>query len=621
MSLSSSTVYSDPYNPPFPEAVTADNDDELGSSSTPSGQKTSAQLLLNLVRLVEKEEVEASYHTYMDETVELMNSLIQLYSRRGLLQGNVAKAERILSSSTQTKKGGTRDKKRNSGKRGTDLQINPGQDVLDGGSDATPLPETLIFTALTRVLVESKEAKLTSRPFNTHSDAGLLVALSAELCLAMSQHIQTNQRDGNLCSAAEYELLAQSGKTILAGLVSKIWSLEQPIRNKTSKMAGVSSQRLTKCLSTALFTDDENDVTPVLSCFRAACSLVNLFKTKLSRSTALLSDLKTVAWQFVAFPDQSVQDAAARLLAAVPLAGGIDRKTPSEIWNTGVADILTMLNAIVDAVAPVSKASKKQETSLSAEAGTVLNDWLSFIRQDISDESDRVNTFRLLLRGLVLSFQHFLSRDGYGHTPGILLESRMDIEMILEIVERFLSYPMSAESLFFRTKKRLRDESVDGGLISSRSIAIKVANEVKRLGHEILDCMISSIGGSALLPFSRRIIRMSYASLLTSCSGPVRKVMDPASGVQLEGKKRRWLHLSMALRTMAVQTVHLVAVAFGSDRTAKLDSSERGKDSKSDGEMALTLVAGCLMEQIGAKDVDESTEETWGSLEERVDLV
>lgn len=618
MSVSLSSGYADPYNPPFPNATSV-NDDELESSSNTSGQKTQAQLLLNLVRLVEKEEDEEIYETYMEDTVDLMNSLIGLYSRRGLLQGNVAKAERILSSSTQTMKGGSRDNKRNNSNKkgagwgGRDLQIGSvNSDGQMGGSDAAPLSETLVFTALTRILTDAKDANPTSRAFNTEYDSALLVALSAELCLAMSQHVQTNKQDGNPCSAAEYELLASNGKTILAGMVSKVRSLDQDMKSPTNKA--------TKCLSTT-FMDDEKHITPILSCLRAACSLVNMFGMKLSRSTALLSDLRNVAWQFVATPEPSIQEAAARLLAALPLAGGVDRKLPSDLWSVGVADIGIMLSAIFDAVAPVSKPSNNREASLSKEADDVLQGWLSFLRRDISNEIDRVRTFRLLLRGLVLSFRYFLSRDCHGSTPAILLESKIDIETILEIVERFLSYPMSAESLFFRTKKRLRDEAVDGGLISSRSITTKAANEVKRLGHEILDCLISSVGGSALLPFSRRIIRMSYASLLTSCSGPVRKVVDPANFVQLDGKKRRWLHLSIALRTKAVQTVHLVVVTFGSDRSAKIDSSERGTDSKSDGEMALTLVAGSLMEQIGAKDVDGNAEDTWGSLAERVALV
>ena len=75
------------------------------------------------------------------------------------------------------------------------------------------------------------------------------------------------------------------------------------------------------------------------------------------------------------------------------------------------------------------------------------------------------------------------------------------------------------------------------------------------------------------------------------------------------------------MRTKAVRTVHLVTVAFGSDRTAKVDTTERGEDSKSDGEMAITLVGGCLFEQIGPKDMDACVEETWGQLDERVDLM
>jgi hypothetical protein len=257
----------------------------------------------------------------------------------------------------------------------------------------------------------------------------------------------------------------------------------------------------------------------------------------------------------------------------------------------------------------------------SAESSQVLEEWTSFLRQDISSDQDRAKTFVTMTRGLVLAYQHYLSPDLNGDAALAFLEVKLDVDSILEVVERFMSYPMTSESLFFGTKLRLRDVPVEGGLISPRIMATRVANELKRLGHEVLNILIQSVGGPALLPYARRIIRISYASLLTSCSGHVRKVMDPSSAGQLEGKKRRWLHLSVSLRTRAVESVRIVNVAFGSDRTAKIDSMKGKAESKSDGEMAITLVAGCLMEQIGAKDVEVSIEDNWGTLDERVSLM
>ncbi len=594
------------YNPPFPAAVVQDDEDAS------LNEKNLPQRLLTLVRLVEKNE--STYEKNMEELVELMNSFIALYSRRGLLQGNESKAGRILSSTTQGKKSGSSDRK-NASKKNNDLQINPPED--GEGHSEVPLSEGLIFTALARIFADSKE----SVNHTIDCDSAILIALAAELCVAMSQHVQTRKDDGNACSMAEYELLAQSGKSILSGLALKIHFLELEMRKHSSQMGGLAASRLEKCLAMSIFLDEDKHVAPILSCLRAACSFVTMFGTKLSRSTALLSDLKCIGWQFISCPEESLQDAAARLLAALPLAGGTDRKTTSELWNVGMTNFVAMFNRLIETVAPVVKTHGKEEITLSEDAEVVLQRWISFLRQDISGDHDRVSTFRSLLRGLAISMQHFLYRDCYGHTSGVFLEALIDIEGILELVERFLSYPMSAESLYFRTKKRLRDETVDGGLISARIIALEVANEMKRLGHDILDCLISSVGGQALLPFARRIIRMSYASLLTTCSGPVRKAMDPASSVQFEGKKRRWLHLSIPLRTKAVRTIQLVAVAFGSDRTAKVDSSDRSADSKSDGELAITLAAGCLIEQIGATDIDQSVEETWGGLDEKVDLM
>lgn len=606
------------YNPPVPLPSVGNDGDTSGGS-----EKEIPQQFLALVRLVEKQD--SRYEVNTEKLVELLNFMISLYSRRGLLQGNVTRAQRILSSSTtagKKKSSNSRDRSHSSNKKSNDLLIHTatvGGEEKEEGSSEEPISEILIFTALARILADSKEDG--ARRSILDADSVLLIALAAELCVAMSQCIQTRNDDGNICSLAEYELLAQSGKPLLSGLVAKVRLLDFSIRKDSSEGGGLTATQLEPCLAMAHFLDEDKHVAPTLSCLRAACSFVTLFGTKLSRSTVLLADLKSIAWQFIACPNHSLQAAAARLLAALPLAGGTDRKTPSELWNIGQTNCIGMLHKLVDTVGPVTTTSGKREYVLSEDADVALQRWIAFLRHDVSADLDRVHTFRWLLQGLVLAFQHSLYRDCFGHTPGLVVEASIDIEMSLELTEKFLSYPMSAESLFFRTKKRLRDEAVEGGLISARTISTEVANEVKRLGHDIMDCLISSIGGPALLPLARRIIRISYAALLTSCSGAVRKIMDPASSVQLEGKKRRWLHLSIPLRAKAVRTVQLVTVAFGSDRTAKVDTSERGDDSKSDGEMAITLVGGCLFEQIGEKEMDNCVEETWGQLDERVDLI
>ena len=64
-------------------------------------------------------------------------------------------------------------------------------------------------------------------------------------------------------------------------------------------------------------------------------------------------------------------------------------------------------------------------------------------------------------------------------------------------------FPSAAETLFFSTKKRLRLEVVQDGLLSSTAVVLEMANLVKFLGHDIMDAAITAAGVS-LLPFARK---------------------------------------------------------------------------------------------------------------------
>jgi hypothetical protein len=607
MALSLSTTKG--FNPPFPVEAPSKEDDSESSSSS---KKNYGQRLLGLVRLLGKNT--DNHDEHMDETVDLMNNLIALYSRRGLLQGDVAKAERVLS----VQKSGTQTKRSKKGSKTNELQVHQGDGNLDTVESSGQQQESLVFTAIIRILNgannddESKERTL-------DTDQALLIALAAEMCVAMSQRIKT-AKESDTCTLAEYEMLAESGKPILTGLVTQLRVIESDIQRDSLALTDVTPKLMKSCLTLASL-DEQKHTIPIHSCLKAAASLVSLFGTKLSRSTVLLSDLKTVAWRFVTLPDDSIQRCAARLLASIPLAGGTDRKTPSELWNVAMVDNVSMLSMILETMAPLNKTSKGSEKEISEESQNVLAGWMSFVREDTSIESVRVISFHLFIRGLTRCFESLLSQDGMGQKANALLEGKLQVESALDVVESFLSYPLSAETAYYKTKKRLRNEAVDGGLISSRAISTQVANQIKLLGHDILDVLLASMGGPALLPFARRITRMSYASLLTSCSGPVRKVMEPTSAVQLEGKKRRWLHLSIPMRTVAITTFKTVTLSFGSDRSGKSSTNNRSSNGRSDGEMAVALVAGCLMEQIGKKDGQNEFDTCWGTCPERVGLV
>eukprot|EP00980_Cylindrotheca_fusiformis_P011720 scaffold2783_cov129-Cylindrotheca_fusiformis.AAC.21 len=409
----------------------------------------------------------------------------------------------------------------------------------------------------------------------------------------------------------------ESGKSLLSGMVGSLRSIEADIRLYTKSTPSHSSIVSERCL-VMMILDHPKHVDPVVSCLKAASSLVSLFGTKLSRSTVLLSDLQRIAWKFLTANEDSIQISAARLIAVLPMAGGTDRMTPSFIWNKSVRDIISMTSAIVHTMAPLNKLSRSSGEGLSEDGRTRLETWVTFVREEISEEDARVLTFHRFLRGLTLCFSSLISRDGLGrHDSFLLVDAKLDVESILEVVENLLAFPLSAETSLYKTKKRLRDEALEGGFISPRAAAILLGNQVKKFGHIVLDSLLQGLGGPKLLPFSTRIIRISYASLLTACSDPLKKVLDPTSGLRLDGKKRRWLHHSIPMRILAVQTVTIVLGLFGNGKREMSTSAS----SRSDTEKAIALATGCLVEELSKfTDFDEK-DSSWGTFQERSTLV
>jgi hypothetical protein len=607
-------------NPPFPENK---GDNDLEPSEMKSGQR-----LLALIRVLEKKTFDlVDYEEKMQDIVSLFNNLIALYSRRGILQGNKTKAERILSTqktSTARERGGSKRNKRGSSHNNGELRIHHDGSTVDGTDSTGFQQESLVLTAVVRVLnAETSNNKSTT----LDDDHALLVALAAELCVAISQYVNTS-KESDSCAHAEYELLSQSGKSILFGIINSLRSLDLDVQRHTKVVTDQSPKMMEKCL-TMTFLDCGKHIDPINSCLKAAASLVGLFGTKLSRSVTILTDLKTIAWRLLTINDDSIQNSAARLIAMIPMAGGTDRKTPSDLWMKSIADVISMLALIMSTVAPVSKARQINidDIDITEQGKAVSKMWIDFVRNDLSQESARVLSFNRFLRGLTLCFRSLLSQDGmnlHAHNYGLsspLSDSKIDVEAILDVIENFVSFSLSAETIFYKTKKRLRNETVDGGLLSPRAVSTLVGNQVKRLGHDIFNCLLESCGGPTLLPFSSRIIRISYASLLTSCSGPLRKVLDPTSAIQLDGKRRKWLHQSVPMRDIAIHTFTIVITLFGSDKRDKLSSSS-SSTRRSDGENAIALVAGCLLEEIGKGDgVDGSDDDTWGTHYERTRLM
>lgn len=590
-------------------------------SSSPESSRIGSDLLAKL-RSLEKSDY--SDPAAFENVVTFLQKLIGVSSRRGLLQGDVAVAEKVLAAGGTSQGTGTGTavgKGGRQGKRGrakdsakNDLVFhneNVGAATEESGSTTTTLDVQLIVSAVTRILgghtAASSESTKAATPL-VGGDKKLVVALAADLSTAICEFIKSQPTPGT-CTIAEYELIASSGKLILAGLAKTIRNLLSDIGHKD----GTAVQAV---------SNHEECVHALVSCLRASASLVGLFGTTLSRSTPVLAALQEVGWDTLTVKDESVTYAAAMLLASLPFAGGADRSVPADLWNTSLADSFASMSTMLKAVAPINKKIAGESTwEVKESTRTVVEAWIGRI-QSASSERDRVQIFLQSMSGLTRFAICLLDRNAVAAVNQTLLTVEVDISLALDLVEMMLSFPVVSESTYYGTKKRLRLEPVESGLLSPASIAGDAANHLKVLGHEILDALLSALGGPMLLPHARRITRVAYASLLTSCSAPLRKVLDPSSAVQLDGKKRRWLHTSIPVRMAAVKTLQETVVAFGVDSSGLSGRSGGLPSSKSstDVSRSIALVGGCLIEQLSPATNSQLELGEWGSLLERTHL-
>lgn len=618
MSFSLLRVGDDGLRPPLPD--TGDNNGSTAKPGQPLNKKNVGQHLLALSRTLEYEYNQqsstsvssAAYKETVAEVEDIMNKLVALYARRGLLQSNSAAAQATLDS--QKVKG--RDKKPKKTSSSGGLQVYRGDVCETSAADSTvQQQEPLVLTAILRILALPGNDTVNREgfPTDTAADVAFLVALACEICISINQGARGSD-NGTVCKIAEHEMLSQLGKSILSGIVSSLRFLYTNLVGKTLATTDYKPEGFVHCLSLIAEGDDSHFMDAIFSCLRAGSSLIGLLGNRFSRNFSLLTDLRALAWRSLALPNQPTQLAAARLLAILQSFGGNGREnTRTDPWSDGVKDTIWILSIALDEVAPLNKAVDFHQMQPSDDAQSTFRNWISFLKDDVDDEGGRAASFLWFMRGLTKLLQAFLCHDSPEHRDlPVRLDARVDVESIFQLLESLLSFPISAETIYLKTKKRLRHEPVEGGILSPTTIATHLAPHLKVLGHQILDCLVSNLGGPVLLPFSRRIYRISYASLLTSCSVRLRKVMDPNAAISLGGKKRRWMQSSVSLRGATIRTVQKVMDILGPD-------SSKSTANESVGEMAAALVCGCLVEQ--ASSFSDNEHENWGSTSERIELV
>ena len=553
----------------------------------------------------------------LEETVEVLQELISVTHRRGLLQGDESVAEKVLalSGSQQGKQGG--NKKQRGSKRGRSTDLTADSIILhtsetDSKATGPTLDGQLIMQGINRIL--SLE-QLSDEKADPCGNMVLLIALAADFCTCVCESI-FSRSSTDPCTIAEYELVALSGKQLLGNLES---SARIVLYRIPEVEGGFRSPKL----------GQEESVYALKAILCACSTLIALFGTKLSRSSKILGNLRSLAWECLSVAADDVVQFAAKLVASLPFAGGTDNVTPSDLWNQTLRDALLCVHQTLYESAPIISAlgQSEQQMSVSEHVKESMEHHIEMMQRSTSAQV-RGNSLVHRLKALVSVVSSLLGCESDTFTftrTANLLHAEVDVEYYLGLAEAMLSVPLAAETTFHSTKKRLRSEAIDGGLLSPSVLVQMVANNVKLCGCNLIHCILASLGGPTLLPYGRRILRISHATLLTSSSANVRKAVDPASEIQFSGKRQRWLHKSLKVRTVAVQTFRMALLAFGVDPSAEKSmargSSRNLTEYAGNIERSINLVCGCILEEFSLQRNPQQESEEWGSPYERAELV
>jgi len=601
----------------------------VSSSIVPTEDNSKlGQKLLGLIRYMEKEEDVQRKEELSYEILTDLQQLIHLYSRRGLLLGIAARADAILACNDDAGGAGNGNQselslKKKRGRRSSNNANQAEATASPSVASTTVSDETLVITALLRILGGTEDA--TKLLPSVLPD---MVRLSANVLTAISMHLASSTR--NRIGKAELEVLSLSGIPLLKGISKTI----QRFLEQIFPQALHSQDRSTILLNAATENEEEEVVQALKACFRAAATLVALFGTKLSRSFGLMTELRRIGWTALTAPQNDVQYAASQLFANLPLSGALQDKkdgggsktTPSEQWSQCFLDSTTTLARILSTMTPNFNQQGGDATTTNSSQNTTwfLEDLASFFQRhrDDMEEKRLSSACCFLVFGFSQLIMSLLKREGAkSNSIGVLVDAQIPTQEILALMEYMLTFASASERIYNATKKRLRFERMEGGIVNPTTLVTEVAGYVQLMGHKIINVFMSSMGFSPLLPHSKRILRMVSGAVVSSSSISLRKVVDSSKvSNHLDDKKKRWLHTSIVLRTEAIRSFSGAISMFGLEpaRSRASDASSWVPSQKSSSaEQSVTLIGGCLLEQLRWNGIESMD---WGTLEERLVL-
>jgi hypothetical protein len=654
----------------------------LPTSQQPSSSDSTGQRLLSLLKNLpvdksndsndtdtNEEDNERNYNK-LEEILTIIQGLIVIVQRRGLLRGNISLAKQVLDYTTNTSTstgfggGGGGRKNRNSSSKNkrcsrsnNDLSIQLNDSLLDNNNNGNStsgmatLDVQLLMSAIERVMDHQQFYSNNTMYFVLIAATADLVAAASIYVLQSTSSTPSIENDIDFCFLAEYELLASSGKTLLS-------NIEKHLRHTI-----LSAKSSTKDEASNHNIDDDDTTSStvkyymIASCQRTAVSLISLFGTKLSRSTSVILGLRDMAWHSIQLLPTTIeknntflQKAATTLIATIPIAGCVGGSSssnsntnathteklsaPSMLWNQTLLDTVTVLTYTLRYVTPIvdmkygnNKKLNVDITQVSEFVKQIVTDqWIPSIQQS-SNEEMRMNMFLHVIHGLVGIVIALFTREslGIGNATATisscsqLINAEINIDLILSLIEMMLSYTTASENKFYATKKRLRQENITGGLLSPNNIVGKVAMSIRILGHELFNVIITSIGSCSLLPYARRIFKISYHAISSSSSTTVRRMIDPTTAILLDQKRERWLHTSVIARIEAIQSFQCIVQSFGTDAHSMTGSIGDQSRNGCDFECSISFICGTMIDELTSTSTSHNSD--WGTMNDRAKLI
>ncbi len=388
--------------------------------------------------------------------------------------------------------------------------------------------------------------------------------------------------------------------------------LGEKIMVEQDMIASIASQLingLSKTMKHMVAMIEVDDV--LIACCNCAKNIIVLSNLKLSRNGSIMASIHSVANEIIEGDEKgSVEisgavEAAASVAASIPLVGNSNGVAPMKLWSEMVLQQSEDLTSTLQAFFPLVK-SFKWGKRLKGEGDL---EWISNVRSSIASQASRLVVFFARVKGYVTVLKKLLELDGY-EVSNIGDGAVLPISVLLNVSDQLLHFSSIAETRFLTTKSRLRDVSIEGGLLSPNA-AVTIGNSMKHLGFTLFESVVSSLSTTAL-QYGKQLSLTSLNSLQSCSTMTLRRVVESSSGADKNSRKK-WLHSSVQLRTRSIEIFSMVAQRLGPN----LAVTQNDQLSK-----GLALIAGCLLEQTSSSDEGESSViEHWGTETERAKLM